>query len=50
MYRIEMREFGPRVCSESRCQLDRQLLQTLLPAFNDQGIGRCREHAGNPFE
>ncbi len=50
MYRIEMRMFGPRVCSPNRCQLDHRLLQTLLPAFNDQGVGRRRELAGNHFE
>jgi len=50
MYRIETRLFGPRVCSPNRCQLHRRLLQTPLPAFNDPGIGRRREHAGNHYE
>ena len=49
MYRIEKRVFGPRVCNPNRCQLDRQLLQT-LPAFNDQGIGRRHERAENHLE
>ena len=48
--RVAMRMFGPRVCCPNRCELERQLLQTLLPAFNDQGIGRRREHAKNHFE
>ena len=50
LYRVAMRMFGPRVCCPNSCQLERQLLQTLLPAANDQGTGRRREHAKNHFE
>ena len=50
MYRVENRITGPRVCNPNWCQPDRQLLQTLLPAFNDQGIGRRHERAENHLE
>ena len=50
MYRVDKRMFGSPVCDPDRCQLDRRQLQTLLPAFNDQGIAHRHQRAASHLE